>query len=71
MRYVLYNWAYLGQEEDTTDKLRPPDATRGSSIWNDDGVVLGFYHCCQRDGPFARYAATVSASEMVKVGIIW
>lgn len=68
MRYVLYNWAYLGQEQDATDKARPPNGTCGSTIWNDDGVILGFYRYYLQNGPFAGYAATVNASEVVKAG---
>lgn len=68
MRYILYNWVYLGQEEAATDKARPPNGTCGSAIWNDDGVILGFYHYYLQDGLFAGYAATVNASEVVKAG---
>lgn len=45
LRYVVYNWSFMGQEEDNHDKTRPPDGTCGSVIWdNDKGVILGFYH---------------------------
>lgn len=68
LRYVLYNWAYMGQEEGNPDKERPPDGTCGSVIWNDDGVLLGFYRYYVADGPFAGYAAAVNASEVVNAG---
>ncbi|KAK7733999.1 hypothetical protein SLS53_007994 [Cytospora paraplurivora] len=68
VRYVMYNWAYLGQEEGAADKARPPDGTCGSAIWNDDGVVLGFYHYYLQEGPFAGFAASVSANEVVSAG---
>lgn len=68
MRYVLYNWAYMGQEEGDPGKERPPDGTCGSVIWDDDGVLLGFYRYYIAEGPFAGFAATVNASEVVSAG---
>lgn len=68
LSFVLYNWAYMGQEEGDSDKVRPPDGTCGSVIWDDDGVILGFYRFYLHDGPFAGHSATVSASEVVKAG---
>lgn len=68
LRYVLYNWAYMGQEEGDSDKDRPPDGTCGSVIWDDDGLILGFYRYYIAKGPFAGFAAAVNASEVVKAG---
>ncbi|ROW03084.1 hypothetical protein VMCG_05782 [Cytospora schulzeri] len=68
LRYVVYDWAYLGQEEGATDRARPPNGTCGSAIWNDDGVVLDFYRYYLQEGPFAGFAVAVSASEVVKAG---
>ncbi|KAG6354462.1 hypothetical protein INS49_004479 [Diaporthe citri] len=68
LRYVLYNWAYMGQEEGDPDKERPPDGTCGSVIWDDDGVLLGFYRYYIAKGPFAGFAAAVNASEVVNAG---
>ncbi|KKY39689.1 hypothetical protein UCDDA912_g00302 [Diaporthe ampelina] len=68
LRYVLYNWAYMGQEEGDPEKEQPPDGTCGSVIWDDDGVLLGFYRYYIADGPFAGYAAAVNATEVVNAG---
>jgi hypothetical protein len=68
LEYVLYNWTYFGQDEGDSDKERPPDGTCGSVIWDDDGVILGFYHYYITQGPFSGFAATVNASEVVKAG---
>lgn len=68
LRYVLYNWTYMGQEEGNPDKERPPDGTCGSVIWDDDGVLLGFYRYYIAKGPFAGFAAAVNASEVVNAG---
>lgn len=68
MRYVVYHWAYLGQEQDATDKARPPDGIRGSAISNDDGVVFGYYQYYLQNGPFAGFAVMVDAKEVVKAG---
>lgn len=67
-RYVIYSWLYFGQEEGDTHKLRPPDGTCGSAIWDDNGVILGFFLYYITSGRFAGFAATVNASELVKAG---
>ncbi|KAF7506355.1 hypothetical protein GJ744_011821 [Endocarpon pusillum] len=36
LRYVVYNWSFMGQEEDNHDRARPPDGTCGSVIWDND-----------------------------------
>lgn len=41
LSYIIYVWSYLRQEECNGDKVRPPDGTCGSAIWDDDGVILG------------------------------
>jgi len=43
-KYVLYQWHYMGQGDGSGQPIMPPDGTCGSAIWNDDGVILGFYH---------------------------
>ncbi|ROW11787.1 hypothetical protein VPNG_04952 [Cytospora leucostoma] len=68
LQYVVYDWSYVGQEEGTETKVRPPNGTCGAAIWNDDGVVLGFYHFYLQEGPFAGFSATVRASEVVRAG---
>lgn len=66
--FVVYNWSFMGQEEGNEDKVRPPDGTCGSAIWDDDGVILGFYHYYIAEGPWAGYSSSVSASEVVEAG---
>ncbi|KAI1846568.1 hypothetical protein JX266_007465 [Neoarthrinium moseri] len=58
-RYIIYNWAWMGQ-----GGTRIPDGTCGSAIWDSDGVVLGFFHFYIEQGPWAGHAASVSASEL-------
>jgi hypothetical protein len=67
--YVAYDWVYTGQVEGSGDtSAQPPNGTCGSAIWDDDGVVIGFYHYHIADGRFAGFAISVSASEVVKAG---
>ncbi|KAK8081200.1 hypothetical protein PG997_009018 [Apiospora hydei] len=68
IRYVVYQGLYTNQVEDNESHVQPPDGTCGSVIWDDDGVVLGFYHYYIEEGDFAGYSVTVSASEMVEAG---
>lgn len=66
--YILYSWLYTHQEEDAIDNFRPPNGTRGTTIWNDDGVILGFYHYYLQGGPWAGYSVMVNAMEVLKAG---
>ncbi|KAL7622065.1 hypothetical protein AAE478_007566 [Parahypoxylon ruwenzoriense] len=68
LRYVVYNWSYMGHGEGNEEKARPPNGTCGSVIWDDDGVVLGFYHYCIDEGQWAGFSRSVSASEVVEAG---
>jgi hypothetical protein len=68
LRYVVYNWSFMGQEENNESKTRPPDGTCGSAIWDDEGVILGFYHYYIAEGPWAGFSPSVSASEVVEAG---
>ncbi|KAK0727804.1 hypothetical protein B0T26DRAFT_766477 [Lasiosphaeria miniovina] len=68
LAYNIYNWSYTGQEEGNEGKLRPPDGTCGSVIWNDEGVITGFYHYHIEDGPWAGFALSASASAVVDAG---
>ncbi|TRX92960.1 hypothetical protein FHL15_006098 [Xylaria flabelliformis] len=68
LRYVIYNWCYMGQTEGNEDRIRPPDGTCGSTIWDDNGVIMGFYHYCIQEGPWNGFSASVSASELVEAG---
>ncbi|KAI1819643.1 hypothetical protein F4861DRAFT_546600 [Xylaria intraflava] len=43
LRYVVYNWSYMGQTEGNNDRICPHDGTCGSAIWDDDGIITGFY----------------------------
>lgn len=67
-RYVIYNWLYTGQEEGAVDRFRPPEGTCGSAIWNDEGVITGFFHFYIAEGSWAGFCASVSASEVVRAG---
>ncbi|RWA05431.1 hypothetical protein EKO27_g9674 [Xylaria grammica] len=68
LRYVIYNWCYMGQTEGNKDRVRPPDGTCGSAIWDDNGVITGFYHYYIEKGPWNGFSASVSASELVEAG---
>lgn len=68
-RLVVYNWAYMGQEEDNPDSVRPHPTTRGAAVWGEaEGVVLGFHHHHIAEGKWAGFSASVSASELVEAG---
>lgn len=67
-RLVVYNWSYMGQVEGNEDKACLPNGTTGSVVWNDDGVVLGFYHHYIKEGQWSGFASLVSASEVVEAG---
>lgn len=67
--YVMYKWIFTGQMEGRGAAApQPPDGTCGSAIWDNDGIIQGFFHYHITQGEWAGFAATVSASEMVKAG---
>ncbi|KAH8158377.1 hypothetical protein CIB48_g9873 [Xylaria polymorpha] len=68
LRYFIYNWSYMGQMEGNEDRVRPPDGTCGSVIWDDNGVITGFYHYYIETGRWEGFSVSVSASELVKAG---
>jgi len=68
LKYVVYDWAYMGQQEGNESKYQPPDGTCGSAIWNEDGVVLGFYHFYVSEGAWAGFSASASSSAVVDAG---
>lgn len=68
MRYVIYNWCYMGQVEGNNDQACPPDGTCGSTIWDDNGVIMGFYHYYIKEGKWSGFSVSVSASEVVEAG---
>jgi hypothetical protein len=69
LRYVAYNWSFMGQlEGGHSNKAQPPDGTCGSAIWDEDGVILGFYHFHITEGAWAGFSVSVNASEVVKAG---
>ncbi|KAI1372075.1 hypothetical protein F4677DRAFT_463552 [Hypoxylon crocopeplum] len=68
LRYVAYEWLYHGQEESSNGGVELPDGVSGSSIWNDDGIIRGFYQFFIREGQWKGFSACVSASEAVEAG---
>jgi hypothetical protein len=68
-RLVVCDWLYTGQVEGNAHKMTPPGGTTGSAIWDDEGVVLGFWDCYIPIGLFAGMANAVSASELSDMGI--
>ncbi len=52
---------------DGKDKAQPADGTCGSAIWDDEGVILGFYHYHINSEEFAGFSVSVSAAEVVNV----
>ncbi|KAI0382572.1 hypothetical protein F5Y04DRAFT_287945 [Hypomontagnella monticulosa] len=67
VRYVVYDWLYHGQEE-ANIQAELPGGICGSVIWNDDGIVQGFYQFSIKEGPWKGFSACVSASEVVESG---
>ncbi|TGJ87023.1 hypothetical protein E0Z10_g1727 [Xylaria hypoxylon] len=68
LRFVVYNWCYMGQTEGNKDRVYPPDGTCGSAIWDDNGVITGLYHYYIQTGPWNGFSASASASELVEAG---
>lgn len=68
IRYIVYNWAFMGQEEGNDSAVRPPNGTCGSVIWGKDGIILGFYHDYIDSGIFRGFFSSVSASEVYEAG---
>lgn len=68
-RMAVCDWLYTGQVEDNGGKVTPPDGTMGSAIFDEEGVVLGFWDCYIPTGLFAGMANAVSASELSGRGI--
>ncbi|KAJ5902225.1 hypothetical protein N7495_002753 [Penicillium taxi] len=66
--YIVYDWSYSGQVEDNSTVQAPADGVCGSAIWDDNGIVLGFYHYYIKEGRWAGFSASVSASELTEVG---
>ncbi|EQK98744.1 hypothetical protein G6O67_006852 [Ophiocordyceps sinensis] len=70
-RFVMYNWTYMGQAEGAGSNQRePPDGVCGSAIWDDEGVVVGFFRSYVAEGPLAGFCASVSAAELIKAGYV-
>lgn len=65
IEHIGYNWHYFGREK----TICPPDGVCGAPIWNQDGVVLGFYHFYVEQGRFARLSASVSALNLSRAGL--
>jgi hypothetical protein len=59
--YVVYDWAFMGQEENNEDRVHPPDGTCGSVIWNDERVIQGFYQFYVEHGSWSGFSASVRA----------
>lgn len=58
----------MGRTEGNDDRVRPPNGTCGSAVWDDNGVVRGFYHYYIDEGAWKGFSASVSASEVVEAG---
>ncbi|KAI2621629.1 hypothetical protein GGR54DRAFT_599202 [Hypoxylon sp. NC1633] len=67
LHYVVYDWLYHGQEEGN-DGAELPGGVCGSVIWNDEGVIQGFYQFSIKKGLWKGFSACVSASEVVESG---
>jgi len=67
-KYVLCHWHFMGQGDGSSPTIAPPDGTCGSVLWNDDGIVVGFYQYAIRTGEWAGFSAAVRACEVVASG---
>ncbi|KAJ5885475.1 hypothetical protein N7495_009985 [Penicillium taxi] len=63
-RFIVFDWSYSGQVEDNIMAQTPADGVRGTAIWDDNGVVSGFYHFYTKEGRWAGFSASISASEL-------
>ncbi|KAH7165849.1 hypothetical protein EDB81DRAFT_265495 [Dactylonectria macrodidyma] len=68
VRYVVYSWVYIGQVDDAKGPICPPYGTCGSVILDEENLVIGFFRYCIREGRWAGFCASVSASEVVEAG---
>ncbi|KAI1082631.1 hypothetical protein F5B20DRAFT_597615 [Whalleya microplaca] len=66
LRYVVYNWSFMGQPEHTQYRFQPQDVACGSVVQSSDGVVLGFYRYYIADGKWGGFLVSISASEVVE-----
>ncbi|KAM5345060.1 hypothetical protein ACJ41O_010922 [Fusarium nematophilum] len=71
LRYVLYNWIFVGQVDGSEDPVGPhvpPDGTCGSIILDDQNRAVGFFQYYIGEGRWAGFCASVNASEVVRAG---
>ena len=67
IEFITYQWFYTGQVEESGWK-ELPDGMCGSAIWNDEGVITGFFQYHISLGALSGLAVSVSAREVVKTG---
>ncbi|RCI11317.1 hypothetical protein L249_7771 [Ophiocordyceps polyrhachis-furcata BCC 54312] len=69
VRFVPYSWSFTGQVEDAGDCVRaPPEGVCGSALWDDEGVVRGFFQYFIAEGRYAGFSVSADASELVEAG---
>ncbi|CRK37680.1 hypothetical protein BN1723_015227 [Verticillium longisporum] len=68
LRYVIYDWVYIGQIEPPRTDLIIPYGTCRSATWDEQGRVTGFFQYQVVEGPMRGFYASVSADEVVKAG---
>lgn len=66
--HAVYDWLYVGGMESSGFDNEPPDRICGSAIWNDEGVISGFFRYYFQEGPWAGFAVSVSAAHVVNAG---
>ena len=62
--WIRTRWNYLGQES----SLQIVDGTCGSAMWNDQGMVIGFFRYAPTSGRFLDWCVTVSAEHIIDNG---
>ncbi|KAK3348912.1 hypothetical protein B0T25DRAFT_458513 [Lasiosphaeria hispida] len=63
-QWVLTSWIYRGQGSGQD----LPDGICGSSIWNEEGEVLGFFRYAPKDGVMQNWCAGIAADELIDRG---
>lgn len=64
LEWIRYKWTFHGDDGLT----QPPPGVCGSVIWDEDGVVQGFYRFHITEGKFAGFCVSVSASHLARFG---
>ncbi|RDL39014.1 uncharacterized protein BP5553_03354 [Venustampulla echinocandica] len=64
IEWIRYKWTFHGDN----GLAAPPPGVSGSAIWDDEGVVIGFFQYYIPDGNLRGFCISVSASHLARFG---